>query len=43
MQVVNAYMQAAEVNAFEKVRSYHTTDDDTAHNKQVLNKIINKK
>lgn len=43
MQVVNTYMKAAEVNAFEKVRSYHNINDDTAHNKKVLNKIINKK
>lgn len=43
IEVVKAYMQAAEVNAFEKVRSYHLINDDTEHNKQVLNKIINKK
>lgn len=43
MQVVNDYMKAAEVNAFEKVRSYHITNDDTEHNKKVLNKILKKK
>lgn len=43
IEVVKAYMQAAEVNAFEKVRSYHLINDDTEHNKQVLNKIIKNK
>lgn len=43
IEVVKAYMQAAEANAFEKVRSYHLINDDTEHNKQVLNKIINNK
>jgi len=43
MQAVNAYMKAVEVNVYEKVRSYHLIDDDTEHNKQVLNKIIKKK
>ena len=43
IEVVKAYMRAAEVNAFEKVRSYHLINDDTEHNKQVLNKIIKNK
>jgi hypothetical protein len=43
IEVVKAYMQAAEANAFEKVRSYHLINDDTEHNKQVLNKIIKNK
>lgn len=43
IEVVKTYMQAAEVNAFEKVRSYHLINDDTEHNKQVLNKIIKNK
>ena len=43
IQVVTDYMRAVDANIYEKVRSYHHTIDDTEHNKQVLNKIINKK
>lgn len=43
MQVINDYMRGAEVNAYEKVRSFHLISDDTLHNKQVLNKIIKNK
>lgn len=43
MQVVKAYMSAVEANAYEKVRSYHSSDDDTEHNKQVLSPILQNK
>ena len=40
MQVVQDYMFAAEANVYERVRSFHHSNDDTEHNKQVLDKII---
>lgn len=43
IRVVKEYMDAAEINALEKVRSFHTIDDDTEANKKLLRKITKQK
>lgn len=40
IKVVRDYMLAVDYNILLDVKSYHLSDDDTEHNKQVLNKII---
>ena len=43
IKVVNDYMLSVDLGILQDVRSYHLSDDDTEHNKQVLKKIIKNK
>mgnify|MGYP004637653365 FL=1 len=43
IKIVNNYMLSVDLGIVENITSYHLSDDDTEHNKQVLNKIIKKK
>lgn len=43
IKVVRDYMLSVDYNILQNVNSYHLSDDDTEHNKQVLNKIIKNK
>lgn len=36
-------MLSVDLGIVENITSYHLSDDDTDHNKQVLNKIIKNK
>ena len=43
IKVVRNYMLSVDCNILQDVNSYHLSNDDTEHNKQVLNKIIKNK
>lgn len=43
IKVVNDYMLSVDLGIVENIKSYHLSNDDTEHNKQVLNKIIKNK
>lgn len=43
IKVVRDYMLSVDYNILLDVKSYHLSDDDTEHNKQVLNKISKNK
>lgn len=43
IKVVNDYMLSVDLGILKNITSYHLSDDDTEHNKQVLNKIIKNK
>lgn len=43
IKVVTDYMLSVDLGILKNITSYHLSDDDTEHNKQVLNKIIKNK
>lgn len=43
IKVVRDYMLSVDCDILQDVNSYHLSNDDTEHNKQVLNKIIKNK
>lgn len=43
IKVVHDYMLSVDLDILKNITSYHLSDDDTEHNKQVLNKIIKNK